>query len=151
MTGSQEPRSSGFAVIRSEGREARESPHLCGTATAASGAVGSRAAACCHSHSLPSQSLTSVCLSDKMSYMAKASVSIRELQQNLKRVMSRVERGETIEVTRRHRPVARLAPAEPTPPRAPWPDLKARRRAIFGDRIVSPAGSDVVIEGRGNR
>jgi hypothetical protein len=35
-----------------------------------------------------------------MSYMAKASVSVRELQQNLKLVMARVERGETVEVTR---------------------------------------------------
>jgi prevent-host-death family protein len=87
-------------------------------------------------------------MSDKMSYMAKASVSVRELQQNLKRVMARVERGETIEVTRRRKPVARLAPARPAGPMAPWPDLKARRRTVFGDRIIAPGGSAVVIEGR---
>lgn len=40
-------------------------------------------------------------LSYKMSNMGKGSVSIRELQQNLKRVMARVERGEGVEVTRR--------------------------------------------------
>ena len=46
-----------------------------------------------------------------MSYMAKAaSVSIRELQQNLKAVMRRVERRQVIEVTRRRRAVARLTP-----------------------------------------
>jgi prevent-host-death family protein len=43
-----------------------------------------------------------------MSYMAKSAVSVRELQQNLKRVMARVERGETVEVTRRRKLVARL-------------------------------------------
>jgi prevent-host-death family protein len=86
-----------------------------------------------------------------MSYMAKPSVSVRELQQNLKRVMTRVERGETIEVTRRRKPVARLGPAGPTGLADPWPDLKARRRAVFGDRIIEPGGSDVVIEGRDNR
>ena len=86
-----------------------------------------------------------------MSDMAKASVSVRELQQNLKRVLARVERGETIAVTRRHKPVARLAPAKPTRPTAPWPDLKARRRAVFGERIVEPGGSDVVIDGRDDR
>jgi prevent-host-death family protein len=86
-----------------------------------------------------------------MSYMGKASVSVRELQQHLKRVMARVERGETIEVTRRRKPVARLAPARPTGPMAPWPDLKARRRTVFGDRIISPGGSDVIIEGRDDR
>jgi prevent-host-death family protein len=76
---------------------------------------------------------------------------MRELQQNLKRVMARVERGDTVEVTRRRRPVARLAPAKPAGPATPWPDLKARRRAVFGDRRVAPRGSDLVIEGRNDR
>jgi prevent-host-death family protein len=86
-----------------------------------------------------------------MSYMGKASVSIRELQQNLKRVMARVERGETVEVTRRRKPVAHLAPVKPSRPTTPWPDLRARRRAVFGDRLIAPGGSDVVIEGRDDR
>jgi len=86
-----------------------------------------------------------------MSYMPKSSVSVRELQQNLKRVMARVERGETIEVTRRRKPVARLTPAKPTGPTTPWPDLKARRRAVFGDRLIEIAGSDVIIGGREDR
>ncbi len=45
-----------------------------------------------------------------MSVMEKATVSVRELQQNLKRVLERVARGPVIEVTRRRRPVARLEP-----------------------------------------
>jgi prevent-host-death family protein len=83
--------------------------------------------------------------------MGKMTVSVRELQQNLKRVMARVERGETVEVTRRRKPVARLAPLKSNRPTAPWPDLKARRRTVFGDRIVAPGGSDIVIEGRDTR
>jgi len=90
-------------------------------------------------------------LYDKMSYMAKVSVSVRELQQNLKRVMARVERGETVEVTRRRKPVARLTPVTPVASTMPWPDLKARRRAVFGDRLIEPGGSDTVIEGRDDR
>jgi prevent-host-death family protein len=86
-----------------------------------------------------------------MSNMGKTTVSVRELQQNLKRVMERVERGETVEVTRRRKPVARLAPMKSSGPSAPWPDLKARRRAVFGDRIVAPGGSEIVIEGRDER
>ena len=78
-------------------------------------------------------------------------VSVRELQQNLKRVMTRVERGEIVEVTRRRKTVARLAPVRPTGPSAPWPDLKARRRAVLGDRVIVPGGSDIVIEGRDDR
>jgi prevent-host-death family protein len=86
-----------------------------------------------------------------MSYMAKSSVSVRELQQNLKRVMARVERGETVEVTRRRRPVARLAPAKPSGPVSDWPDLEARTRAVFGDRVIAPGGTEVVIQDRGSR
>lgn len=95
------------------------------------------------------QALTSSHLSYKMSYMG--AVSIRELQQNLKKVMARVERGEVVEVTRRRKTVARLAPVRRTGPSAPWPDLKARRRTVLGERVVVPSGSDIVIEGRDNR
>jgi prevent-host-death family protein len=88
---------------------------------------------------------------DKMSNMEKMSISIRELQQNLKRVLERVERGQVIEVTRRRRPVARLAPIRPARPLSPWPDLAARTRAVFGDRTVEPGASDAVSDGRGER
>jgi prevent-host-death family protein len=88
---------------------------------------------------------------DKMSYMARATVSVRELQQNLRRVMARVERGETVEVTRRRRPVARLAPVRPTGAVATWPDLEARTRSVFGGRIIEPGAADIIREDRGER
>jgi prevent-host-death family protein len=88
---------------------------------------------------------------DKMSNMGESTVSVRELQQNLKRVMARVERGETVEVTRRRRPVARLAPVRPSGAVAPWPDLEARTRSVFGTRVIAPGGSDLVLEDRGVR
>ena len=94
--------------------------------------------------------LTMTALLCKMSYMGNATISIRELQQNLKRVMARVERGQVIEVTRRRRPIARLAPMH-TAVIAPWPDLDERVRSVFGDRLVTPAASEVVIENRGDR
>lgn len=86
-----------------------------------------------------------------MQYMGKTSVSVPELQQNLKGVMARVERGEVVEVTRRRRPVARLAPVRAAGPTSDWPDLDARTRAVFGDRIITPGGSEVVVEERGDR
>ena len=89
-------------------------------------------------------------MSYKMSYMGRTSVSVREFQQNLKRVMARVERGEVVEVTRRNRPVAQLAPVRPGRPASEWPDLEARAKAVFGDRVISPGGSDVVVEERGD-
>ena len=86
-----------------------------------------------------------------MLYMQKTSISVRELQQNLKRVMARVERGQVIVVTRRHQPVARLAPVRAIGPVSPWPDLDARARSVFGDRLLTPGASEVVAEGRGER
>jgi prevent-host-death family protein len=85
-----------------------------------------------------------------MSYMGNATISVRELQQNLKRVLARVERGQVIEVTRRRRPIARLAPMG-TEAVSPWPDLDERTHVVFGDRIVTPSASAVVIENRGDR
>jgi prevent-host-death family protein len=83
--------------------------------------------------------------------MKRTTVTVRELQQNLKQVLERVERGQTIEVTRRNRPVARLAPISIARKPSPWPDLGARTRAVFGEREILPAGSDVVRDGRGDR
>jgi len=86
-----------------------------------------------------------------MSYMQNVSISIRELQQNLKRVLARVERGQVIEVTRRRRPVARLAPMRSGSATSPWPDLEARVRSVFGERVLASGGTDAVSEGRGER
>ncbi len=83
--------------------------------------------------------------------MQTASMSIRELQRNLKRVLASVERGQVIEVTRRRRAVARLAPIRTDEMPAPWPDLVARTRAVFGERVLSSSASDAVSEGRGSR
>ncbi len=83
--------------------------------------------------------------------MKKNTVSIRELQQNLKGVIARVERGEVVEVTRRRRPVARLTPLRPAAPLSAWPDLDARARKVFGDRVIKPGAAEVLAESRGER
>ena len=90
-------------------------------------------------------------VSYKMSYMRRTTISIRELQQNLKGVMARVERGQTIEITRRRRPIARLAPLPSAGPASPWPNLNKRTHAVFGDRVVTPGASAIVLENRGDR
>lgn len=84
-----------------------------------------------------------------MHYMK--SVSVRELQHNIKSVLERVERGEIVEVTRARRVVARLAPARQLQTAAPWPDLDRRARGVFGDRVVIPPPSGQVSSDRGNR
>jgi len=79
----------------------------------------------------------------------QATITVRELQKDLKRVLARVERGQTLQVTRRRRPVAVLAPARPVATE-PWPDLDARARAVLGDRVVSPSPSELVTRDRGS-
>jgi prevent-host-death family protein len=84
--------------------------------------------------------------------MANFSVSIRELQQNLKQVLARVEGGGVIEVTRHGRPVARLSPIRASAPLTAWPDLDARVRAVFSEkRIGPPSPSEVIVDSRRER
>ena len=86
---------------------------------------------------------------DRMYDMAGRSVSVRELQQSLKQVLQRVERGEVVEVTRRRRPVARLSPVAGSEPPAAWPDLEQRARAVFGRRVVRPGPAALLLAARG--
>ena len=76
-------------------------------------------------------------------------VTVRELQQNIRSVLQRVEAGEVIEVTRRRRSVARLTPTSDPGKPSPWPDLAARTRAVFGTRKITPAPSRQVGIDRG--
>ena len=78
-----------------------------------------------------------------------AQVSIRQLQQNLRDIVARVERGETVEVTKRRRPVARLVRSTGRPDPAPWPDVNARARRVFGDRVIEPSPSQQIVDDRG--
>ena len=80
---------------------------------------------------------------------AMATVSVRDLQKNLKRALLRVERGESLQVTRRRRAVANLTPPSSVAKPEPWPDLAERSAAVTGGRPLkgSPA-ADSVIESR---
>jgi len=72
------------------------------------------------------------------------SIKARDLQHDLSRVLDRVERGETVQILRRNRPVARIVPIAVPPRPKPWPDLVKRLHAIYGDdRIASPASGRI--------
>jgi prevent-host-death family protein len=88
-------------------------------------------------------------MSYKMSDMRR--VSVRELQQRLRRVLEQVQRGETVEITKRHRVIAQLAPVAAPDRAGAWPDLDARARKVLGDRMLSPGGMDQVLSDRGPR
>ena len=73
------------------------------------------------------------------------SVNIRELR-NTRRLKAWLRAGEVVELRERDRMIARIVPAQlPAEPRA-WPDFAARRKELFGDRILP--GADLVVEER---
>jgi antitoxin (DNA-binding transcriptional repressor) of toxin-antitoxin stability system len=75
------------------------------------------------------------------------SVNLRELR-DTRRLKKWLRAGNTVELRERDRVIARIVPAEqPALPRPKWPDFEARRKKIFGDRILP--GADLVIKERG--
>ena len=65
------------------------------------------------------------------------SVNMRQLR-DTKRLKSWLRAGKTVELRERDRLIARIVPEKETPKQpVEWPDFAARRRKIFGDRILT--------------
>jgi antitoxin (DNA-binding transcriptional repressor) of toxin-antitoxin stability system len=79
--------------------------------------------------------------------------SVREVQHNLARILRRVEACSEVLIHRRHRPIARLVPAEQSAERAAdWSTQGAELARIFHGRTVSGRPMEqVVAEARGER
>ncbi len=78
--------------------------------------------------------------------------TVREVQHRLAAILSEVEAGQEIVITRRGKVVARLVPPRDSGPAVPWPDAGERMRRIFPDG--PPGGSppsDIIDEQRGER
>ena len=76
-----------------------------------------------------------------MYHMKQASV--RDLRYNFPAVERMLRQGETIEITKRKKVIGRLTPAEPkTKPRLP--DIMARLREIYGNRILKPSNAELI-------
>lgn len=60
-------------------------------------------------------------------------IGVRELNQNISQVLARVSDGETIEITDRGRPMARLVPV--------GDETSALSRLVAAGRAVAPAGA----------
>lgn len=77
-------------------------------------------------------------------------VPARELQREIKSILDRVEKGESVQITRRGRPVARLVPTKPLRTQ-PWPDLAARANSVLKDRLIQPPPSRQLSDDRNER
>jgi len=72
-----------------------------------------------------------------------ASVNMRQLR-DTRRLKSLLRAGKTVELRERNTLIARIVPEkQPSTRPTEWPDFAARRRAIFGDRIL-PVVEDLI-------
>ena len=75
-----------------------------------------------------------------------SSLNLRQLR-DTRLLKSWLRAGKTVELRERNQVIARIVP-EPTVVRPPaMPDFAARRKKIFGDRVLP--GADLVISERG--
>ena len=79
--------------------------------------------------------------------------NVRDLRNRFPRVAAWIEQGESVEITRGRKVFARLVPATPEKPRRfKMPDIMARLRANFGDKVYSAEEIQGLIqESRGER
>ena len=65
------------------------------------------------------------------------SASVRDLRQNLPRVLAWLQAGEEVAITMRRQPLAQLVPLpSKKTPRKPMPDISARLRKLFGQKVI---------------
>ena len=72
-------------------------------------------------------------MSDILSDMK--TINVRELLRNHDQIVSMVQAGESVVITRRQKPIYSMNPVEP--PRGKRPDITARLKEIYGDEVIS--------------
>ena len=73
------------------------------------------------------------------------SVNLRQLR-DTRQLKAWLKAGQVVELRERNRVLGRILPDVPAPKQpVEWPDFEARRRAIFGDRII-PIVEDMIEE-----
>lgn len=84
-----------------------------------------------------------------MCHMKQA--SIRDLRYRFPEIERMLRRGETIEITRRGKPIGCLAPARPEPAAVAMPDIMARLRRIHGNKVFKVSNAELIRRDRDGR
>jgi antitoxin (DNA-binding transcriptional repressor) of toxin-antitoxin stability system len=74
------------------------------------------------------------------------STTVRNLRYRFPEIEARLRQGETVEIRKRKRVIARLIPVRPKS--SEYPDFAARAHRIFGDRVLTADASELVSLGR---
>jgi antitoxin (DNA-binding transcriptional repressor) of toxin-antitoxin stability system len=82
-----------------------------------------------------------------MHHMKKASV--RDLRYQFKKIERLLRQGEEVQITKRRRVIARLVP-EPAELSNKTPDFLARLRTIYGDKVLTTSGAELISIDRGS-
>jgi len=77
------------------------------------------------------------------------SVSVRDIRYRFSEVEDHLRHGETIQLTKRRRVIARLTPVKPPTRHKSPPDFMALLRKIYGNKIAKISGADMISEQRG--
>jgi len=70
------------------------------------------------------------------------SVNLRQLR-DTRRLKAWLRAGDTVELRERDRVIARMVPEKQEEKPVKWPDFAARRKKIFGDRVL-PIVDDLI-------
>jgi hypothetical protein len=76
------------------------------------------------------------------------SVNLRQLRET-RQLKAWLQAGETVELRERNRVLGRIVPEKPVARPVEWPDFAARRKRIFGDRVIPAV--EILIEERESR
>jgi antitoxin (DNA-binding transcriptional repressor) of toxin-antitoxin stability system len=74
--------------------------------------------------------------------------SVRDLRYDFKKIERLLRQGEEVQITKRRRVIARLVP-ETTEGAKVLPDFQARLRSIYGDKVLTVSGADLISSDRG--
>jgi antitoxin (DNA-binding transcriptional repressor) of toxin-antitoxin stability system len=69
--------------------------------------------------------------------------SIRDLRYGFKKIERLLHQSEEIQITKRRRVIARLVPESAEAPKQ-IPDFLARLRSIYGDKVLSVSGAELI-------
>ena len=79
------------------------------------------------------------------------SFNVRHVQHQLTAVLAAVEAGETIEVRRRGRPVARIVPAPSAAVPSDWSHAEQRLQEVYPSSVGGITAAQTIADGRGER
>ena len=77
------------------------------------------------------------------------SVNLRQLR-DTRQLKAWLNAGETVELRERNCVLGRIVPEKPVAKPVEWPDAAARRKRIFGDRVL-PVVADLIADRENSR